>query len=722
MALSELLQYDIEQQPHLSNPIYLPEDNGPVSFKLDTQNYPQLQNLIRRDPQSYVEEFNAQFQHFQSLLSLLTLSPDDSDCKEEFVTLISFISHVSYCYPHHTSMFPAQLVQLLKTNAYMMHPHVRKSIVQALILLRHRKQIYTIDGALELYMLFFDLFACHDKPLRALMYPFLLHDIKTTSNSAQLARTLLPLLVQQWVRVSGKKCTRADSQGLASTAMPHTASTTPAGTATADLSLDNSAKMALMLVMDMYRSGSWKDGKIVHVLSMACLVENVKIALPALHFFCGGYHASSAHPFSSMYQNDPSSDSDSDEENGDDATVRRTKKTMYMKQQATEQIRKLEHSMRVSGNTKAQKKKMTRLKKHIRAPDIMDSQEPKDEAAASFRNSPLEILYDPQDFLERLFGRLQTSRDAFTVKTLMIRLCSELITYHSLPFGPFYSYAVRYIKPTLKDCTRILAYATQSIIPNITPEHSVHELVNALMHHFIAEYCRPEVITVGLNALREICTRHANALTSEQLEYLVTLKKFKNKGVFMAARSLLTLYRAKAPELLPIKERGRFKRAKTDSVADVGDSEDEKSEDADDTMDENESEGEDETVDWVKIMTERILTPKEVEAIQEKREENIGMGVDQSSIKHSIRRDYKITPAELKEHIVKSKASYEDRMKSVKEGRPDRSVYKKIHAKINPYASSSNASKERSKNVSMRKHRKRNSSKAQGGKKKGSRQ
>ena len=38
-------------------------------------NLPTLQNLLRRDPQSYKEEFNVQYEYLKSKLALFHLSP-----------------------------------------------------------------------------------------------------------------------------------------------------------------------------------------------------------------------------------------------------------------------------------------------------------------------------------------------------------------------------------------------------------------------------------------------------------------------------------------------------------------------------------------------------------------------------------------------------------------------------------------------------------------------
>jgi protein SDA1 len=97
---------------------------------------PQLQNLIKRDPKSYEAEFLQQWRHFQSTLSIFCLKPDEES--KELSELVTFISQVAQCYTEITKDFPQQIVDLLQEHCMSLHPEVRKSLVQALILLRNK--------------------------------------------------------------------------------------------------------------------------------------------------------------------------------------------------------------------------------------------------------------------------------------------------------------------------------------------------------------------------------------------------------------------------------------------------------------------------------------------------------------------------------------------------------------------------------------------------------
>lgn len=59
-------------------------------------NLPQLQNLIKRDPESYREEFQQQYRHFLSTLEVFRLSPDQQNKSlDELVMFIAQVINIS---------------------------------------------------------------------------------------------------------------------------------------------------------------------------------------------------------------------------------------------------------------------------------------------------------------------------------------------------------------------------------------------------------------------------------------------------------------------------------------------------------------------------------------------------------------------------------------------------------------------------------------------------
>lgn len=59
-----------------------------------TANLPQLQNLIKRDPTAYKEEFLQQWNHYNSIRQIFQINPDEQ--AQHFRELVAFISQVRW--------------------------------------------------------------------------------------------------------------------------------------------------------------------------------------------------------------------------------------------------------------------------------------------------------------------------------------------------------------------------------------------------------------------------------------------------------------------------------------------------------------------------------------------------------------------------------------------------------------------------------------------------
>ena len=80
-------------------------------MKIDLDSLPSLQNLIKRDPDGYKDEFLRRLRHFQSMIDIQRQQPGTE--AKELVGLLGFISAVSPCYPELTADVPGQLSSLL---------------------------------------------------------------------------------------------------------------------------------------------------------------------------------------------------------------------------------------------------------------------------------------------------------------------------------------------------------------------------------------------------------------------------------------------------------------------------------------------------------------------------------------------------------------------------------------------------------------------------------
>ncbi|XP_064636472.1 protein SDA1 homolog [Lineus longissimus] len=212
-------------------------------------NLPQLQNLIKRDPNSYKDEFMQQYNHYQSNLQIFLLRP--SQYSKTLSELVIFLSQVAHCYHEELSEYPQELRDLLHQHATVLDSDMRSTLCKALILLRNKGLI----PAVSVLELFFELFKCQDKLLRKTLYTYIVQDIKNVNAKHKNAKlnTTLQNFMYTMLR---------DSNAIA-------------------------AKMSLDVMVELYRRNVWNDSKTVNVITTACFSKVTKILVGALQFFLG---------------------------------------------------------------------------------------------------------------------------------------------------------------------------------------------------------------------------------------------------------------------------------------------------------------------------------------------------------------------------------------------------------------------------------------------------
>ncbi|KAL3914888.1 MAG: hypothetical protein SGARI_008311, partial [Bacillariaceae sp.] len=180
----------------------------------NTLKLPQLQNLCKRDPVGYRDDYNAQVRRLESECQILHLSgaagTSNREGLEELIQFAAAVSSSSYKgeesdriaamligllvgtggMEQHQSK-PAsssnedvlqRLTTMLPTSALQLNRDIRKSCVSALILMRNK-------GALEplrLLELFFRLMAVvPDKALREILYKHMVNDIRNINKKGK---------------------------------------------------------------------------------------------------------------------------------------------------------------------------------------------------------------------------------------------------------------------------------------------------------------------------------------------------------------------------------------------------------------------------------------------------------------------------------------------------------------------------------------------------------
>nr|CAG4649176.1 EOG090X030C [Scapholeberis mucronata] len=212
-------------------------------------NLPQLQNLLKRDPASYKDEFMQQYRHYHSTRLVFEMKPDQYN--KDLDDLVMFLAQVAHCFPQDLVEYPQELMDVLQRHPTTLHPDMRKTFCRALILLRNKNLI----SPTALLTLFFQLFRCQDKELRVFLKNHIITDIKNVNSKAKNIK--LNNVLQNFMFGMLK-----DSNVTA-------------------------AKMSLDVMIDLYKKNIWNDPKTVNVIATACLSKNAKIMVTALQFFMG---------------------------------------------------------------------------------------------------------------------------------------------------------------------------------------------------------------------------------------------------------------------------------------------------------------------------------------------------------------------------------------------------------------------------------------------------
>ncbi|KAG6845041.1 hypothetical protein H0H87_001378 [Tephrocybe sp. NHM501043] len=471
-----------------------------------TANLPQLQNLIKRDPTAYKEEFLQQLNHYNSIRQIFKINPDEQ--AQHFRELVSFISQVATCYPKETAEFPGQISSLLLENYGTLSPDTRKTLVQNLVMLRNKDVISSI----ELLKCLFPILPRTTSPtLRTFIRKTILSDIRTAnmrSKNHKLNRAVQAMLFGMVERgIEGEVV--GDKGKLRATNGP-----------TTDRSAYNGeeAMWAVILTKELWRKGIWTDTKPVAIVALGCFHPVTKVQSASVHFFLG---------------------SDEEKEDSDD------------EQEEETDVRALHHRREINKKTRSGDKKLQKL--------LNAAKKKKHNKPVTAANFPaLQLLNDPQTFAEKLYDILNRYDKRFSLdhKILLMQLLSRVMGAHKLCVLGFYTYIVKYLTHRQLRVPSILVALAQSV-HDLTPPDALTPVIRKLAQEFVHPGVGSEVIAAGLNAIREVCRRQPWSMEEDLLGDLIEYRKSRDKAVTAAARGLLQLFREVNPGMLKRRERGK---------------------------------------------------------------------------------------------------------------------------------------------------------------------
>ncbi|KAA1473975.1 SDA1-domain-containing protein [Dentipellis sp. KUC8613] len=464
-----------------------------------TANLPQLQNLIKRDPAGYREEFLQQWNHYISIRHIFQINPNEQ--ANHFRELVSFIAQVTQCYPAETKEFPSHLSSLLLEHYGSLSPDIRHNLVQNLVMLKNKEVITSLELLKTLFPL---LPRTTSSSLRTFIRKTILMDIRTAnarSKNLKLNRAVQAMLfgmVERGMDAKASNDRRKDEKGSAN---------------------GEEALWAIIVTKELWSKGVWDDAKSVAIVALGCFHPVIKVQSASLHFFLGG--------------------EEEEEDSDDDDEV---------------DIKSLEHKREVKKKTRSGDKK---LRKIVKAEGKKKKRKSK-EALANANFPALELLHDPQGFAEKLYDSLVRFDKRFQLdhKILIMQLLSRVAASHKLTVLGFYTYIMKYLTYHQLRVPGILACLVQSV-HSFTPPDALTPVVAKLAQEFIHPGVGGEVIAAGLNSIREICRRQPWAIEEDLLGDLIEYRKSRDKAVTSAARGLLQLFREVNPGMLKRRERGK---------------------------------------------------------------------------------------------------------------------------------------------------------------------
>jgi len=556
----------------------------------------QLQNLVKRDPKGYREDYEAQIKRLESECGILTLSgggivaettgvvtkttskSSQSGGKlEELIQFAAATSSSSYK-GKESNRIAAIIIGLLvgeqptidddieeastskkkqrKDNtkkiyqnkdlhtmttmlpsaALLLPRDIRKTCVSALILMRNK-------GALEplrVLELFFRLMAViPDKTLREILYRHMVNDIRNINKKGKRddkVNRAIQSFLHRVVSTHGQE-QRVGNNSNNSDTLEESAT-------------DIAAKRATDMVCELYRRNVWTDDRTVAILASAAISKNTTVASRAMRFFLN-------------IEEKMAMDSAAQEDEEWDASQKVNYHSFSRKTK-----NRANHVKRQIKNRNRQQRK----REGVDGDDWMDVRDDEGVEVSKKLYPAIELLRDPQGLAEDVLKRLKNPKASIPYKNklLMMNFVTRLVGNHELLVLNLYPFLQKYMGGHQRDVTGILAYAVQACHESVPPDE-VYGILKTIAHNFVTERCSEEQMAVGINAIRAICARTPSVLSIEDskdeavatafdveafVRDIAAFANHRDRSVSIAGKSYTNFIRETHPSLLQGKHRG----------------------------------------------------------------------------------------------------------------------------------------------------------------------
>ena len=214
---------------------------------------PQYQDRVKRDKESYKEEFMKILKKFEEQFNIFLFNP--SRKIKGFKELLMFFAHLAHLFKEETAFIPKGLTKILSEN-YLTIPHeVRLTIVDSLSIMCKSG----ILSLLEVIPLFFNLMRCQDKILRKRLTDYIISSLTKVNEKHKNVN------INKNIQNFCEKLLEDSNKKL--------------------------ARKTLNIIVNLYQKKIWNDSRTINMLAnIATNAKDIKISSAACQFFLSEYN------------------------------------------------------------------------------------------------------------------------------------------------------------------------------------------------------------------------------------------------------------------------------------------------------------------------------------------------------------------------------------------------------------------------------------------------
>lgn len=366
-----------------------------------------LQDLIKRDPESYVDEFQLQHQHYISLRAIFMADPRSGQGVEELTELIGFITHMTSYFPQETEEFPQEICELLRNNYDGLHPQLVEKLVHCVFMLRNKRKL---RNELFIHTLMPVLLNTNSKQLRSQCYASLIQMVQVCNENCRDNKLNRMMQAQMFNILQDSQ-----SNGL----------------------------WATKITRELWRRRIWEDTRTVEIMKQAALNSQNKVAISGIRFF--------------LYA-DKEREEDLTNEENNELDLAAFKHKIKVQKKTRKKAKQLEDAI------KHAKKKQTGIGQdatHLNFSAIHLLNDPQ---------GFVEKLYSTRLSNKGSNGEHGT-KFTLEQTIECVNLVSRLVGAHKLNLIGLYSYLMRFLTPRQREATQFLAAAAQATHDLVPPEN-----------------------------------------------------------------------------------------------------------------------------------------------------------------------------------------------------------------------------------------------------------